>query len=528
MIKRDLRHPRRGRRRHPAAATPRSRGRFLLQVAIFVCGFLISGFVSVFIYLRVTSSPFYYYYYPKEQSNNSILRQRKRQHPLHSRISQKNHPDNQQDRNSSNNHHYSNNKNQNWLNPKSSHPPQAMDLSQLLLKSDLPAWQQNRYKCLQNIRQRQDQVMQQIQQQQHVEVVLIDPAYHANVGDHMISVAEQSFLQKLQQHQSEQTIMKECSYFQAGPWAPPCSQLLKASRTLPATTTSKKLAVWHGGGNWGDLWDTIHHLRTQSMTLLLQYNYIIWGMPQSLYFGNPDAATSNTKQFRQAVVDGLMFMPPGNRQMSDRELETALHGRLFLTWREEESYRRAQQLYPYAKHIIMPDIAFQLGPYNASRITAMAKQEQQPQVDLLFFLRNDVESLYANVRNRQSIRQLLSQQLSRISARFTYSIVDWQDRLDRFEDTDYYFTDTAIQLLNSGKVLVCDRLHAAILAYLAGIPFVFVDQVSGKITKTFLVMQQGNGDDSSCVQPAMWTRADNLTDAVPKAAFLWEEFHDRG
>jgi len=258
-------------------------------------------------------------------------------------------------------------------------------------------------------------------------------------------------------------------------------------------------------------------------------------MPQSIYFGKPDAATRNAEQFRQAVVDGLLFpsMTFGTRTkvMNDKEIETALQGRLILTWRERESYARAQQLYPYAKNVIMPDVAFHLGPYNATKTNSHSRSSMtapQAPVDVLFFLRNDVESLYTNFRDRHSIRQLLSQSSRTTTSRFTYSIVDWSDRLDRFESNDYYFTDTAIQLLHLGKILICDRLHAAILAYLSGIPFVFVDQVSGKITKTFRVAMQQQQGDHDCAQPAMWDRADNLTDAVTKATIFWEQLYHHG
>ena len=409
---------------------------------------------------------------------------------------------------------------QNWLDPKLSHPPDPVDLAN---EPDWPAteWQAHRWNCLVHIRQWQFGEARTGTEsstfllpdwiQTTEQVLLVDPAYHANVGDHMITVGEQAYVQHMTATSNQHRPLQECGYFQAGPWAPPCDKV------IAQTKFSSKLAIWHGGGNWGDLWDTIHRVRTGSLRTLLQHNYTIVGMPQSLYFQNLKVERINVNDFRQAIVAGLGLH--GSDASDDGRLQRALKGRLLLTWREQESLDRARLLYPYVQHVLMPDIAFQLGPYNAKALREEKLSERSPpRVDILFFLRNDHESLYQHVRDRHFVRELLSNNPK--STRFTYSVVDWPDRLDRFESNDYYFTDTSIQLLDTGKVIICDRLHAAILAYLSGIPFVFVDQISGKITKTFQVAMQSHQD---CQKPAFWERAENIADAVNKAALLWEK-----
>jgi hypothetical protein len=57
-------------------------------------------------------------------------------------------------------------------------------------------------------------------------------------------------------------------------------------------------------------------------------------------------------------------------------------------------------------------------------------------------------------------------------------------RLKFFDTKNEFFTTTSIGLLSLGKVVVCGCFHAAILCYLVGLPFVYIDQVSGKITQT--------------------------------------------
>ncbi|KAL7579645.1 hypothetical protein ACA910_021797 [Epithemia clementina (nom. ined.)] len=415
------------------------------------------------------------------------------------------------------------------------------------------------------------------------EILLVDPAYHPNVGDHMITVAEQALVQTYWQWQRRQrTTMQgmrgssatsttpfsslyyhECSYYQAGSLVPPCRETIVGTGALSSLPsffngTNHKIALWHGGGNWGDLWPKIQSLRTQSIPLLLgpRANYTrVVGMPQSLYFTKPDVQHDNALQWQREV---LLLLSQFRREQrgntnnnnnnnikadNDKDVHGLRH-RLILSWREHESFQLAQELYPFATNLLVPDIAFQLGPYydnnynnnhdnnrnnNNNRIPSRQRPEQQQQqdVDILFLLRDDHESIYASQRNRQSISTLLSSSsLSNVAGQEeerSFSIVDWPDRLDRFENNNddddeqdheensssssrksksnnknnknpknFLFTETAIQLLKLGRVVICDRLHAAILAYLSGLSFVVLDQVSGKIDKTMRVAMESH------------------------------------
>jgi exopolysaccharide biosynthesis predicted pyruvyltransferase EpsI len=180
---------------------------------------------------------------------------------------------------------------------------------------------------------------------------------------------------------------------------------------------------------------------------------------------------------------------------------------------------------PYCTHLLVPDIAFQLGPYQQMPPPPLAHKELESgggggggggATDLVFLLRDDHESLYAAQRNRQTIRQLVQEATKR---ELTFSIVDWKDRLVRFDSTDIFFTETAIQLLSMGKVLICDRLHAAILAYLVtDMPFVYLDQLTGKISKTLRVAMESGPACQSTTTAQRWSAAPNLPDAIRHAA----------
>ena len=390
-----------------------------------------------------------------------------------------------------------------------------------------------RDKCLQSIRQRQYQQLlvlpyyfrKQQQQQQynntnnHIIILWIDPAYHRNVGDHMLTLGEQQLLSTTTTTNTstqQRIIIQQCGYIQANHFVIPCDEWIRnqtrhPNDTITTTTTNQNsihatpniiLAVWHAGGNWGDLWPQVHEARTRSFRILptipnhhhhknnhttTSLVQVVLSLPQSLYFSNPQSQLRNAQLIEETIRQ--------NKQNTQ----------FVFTWREYESYELAQQLYPSATNLVVPDMAFQLGPYDPM---VPDPGTSDLSCDILLLLRDDHEStLSTTYRHRSQIQELLVQQNM---PDVTFRVVDWEDRLSLFPDsTDYYFTNTSIQLLSLGRVVICDRLHAAILAFLIGLPFIFIDPVSGKISKTLRVAMEGCADSEAM----RYYRADNLTEA---------------
>ena len=73
-------------------------------------------------------------------------------------------------------------------------------------------------------------------------LLLIDPAYHGNVGDNLIAYGELVLMERL-----GFTNHTECHILQ--------SQGLSRNCNNFSHLGDGGLAWWHGGGNWGDLWD---------------------------------------------------------------------------------------------------------------------------------------------------------------------------------------------------------------------------------------------------------------------------------
>jgi exopolysaccharide biosynthesis predicted pyruvyltransferase EpsI len=374
-----------------------------------------------------------------------------------------------------------------------------------------------RHACIHEIRSRQLSFFQPfIHKCNHV--LLVDPAYHSNVGDHMITVAE---LTLLQNRSGKERTVHQCSYVQAQKFVPPCDESLRRSYEgyiVDATDAGfqrNKLALWHGGGNFGNLWPTAQEARIRSLVLLLQGNYTIIGMPNSWYYTSEAIEKRDVQQIRTNILLGLRVSSDTMSSINDRQLTSMVKSRIIWTWREHYSFDRAKLLLPYCSHQLIPDIAFQLGPYQPIRPVGTLPTTRA--TDLIFLLRNDHESIHRTLRNRNSIQTILETIPG--AAHLSFSIVDWDDRLYRFfsnNPKDIYFTASSIQLLSLGQVLICDRLHAALLAYLSNITFIYLDQVSGKISKTIQVAME-SGPSCSSEDPILFSRAETLPDAIGKA-----------
>jgi hypothetical protein len=103
-----------------------------------------------------------------------------------------------------------------------------------------------RHTCIQAVRDRQKNIFEGLLgDDTNLQLLLVDPAYHSNVGDHMLTLGELSLIQTTLNRAAPQ----QCHYRQAAKFVTACSDLIPASARDAA-----KVALWHAGGNWGDLW----------------------------------------------------------------------------------------------------------------------------------------------------------------------------------------------------------------------------------------------------------------------------------
>ena len=78
---------------------------------------------------------------------------------------------------------------------------------------------------------------------------------------------------------------------------------------------------------------------------------------------------------------------------------------------------------------------------------------------------------------------------------------------------------TSIAMFAGGRVLITDRLHSSILAFLLHKPHIFVDQMYGKISKTREVAFNAS-EKCGNREEMKYDEAGNLEEAVLRAAKL--------
>lgn len=335
-----------------------------------------------------------------------------------------------------------------------------------------------RDRCLVSIRQRHEELLRKyVDQADHI--LYLDPSYHDNVGDTMLTMGILKFFAK------SRAKVTQCVYTQSGDYLRlKCDDAIaKLAKEFKNQTV---LAVWHAGGNWGDLYPHVHRPRINSVDKILKAGFKLLAMPSSYHYSKPNVESSLNSRLKSFVL---------NNNAQDR---------VVLTWREQGSYEKALQEYPFATNLLVPDIAFQLGPY---------KMDAKSEHDLLAFLRQDRESTV----DRAGVQAIVDKTEPSLS----FTVADWPARYELFGSTDYLDLKTAIQLLALGRVTVADRLHASVLAFLGDRPLVYVDQITGKLNKTLSVALSSEG----CMGGGdlRVSKAVGLPDAVAQVAEMLDQ-----
>ncbi len=378
----------------------------------------------------------------------------------------------------------------------------------------------NRNKCLKKVKKAHVEFFKGLQFSTYKQprFLHVDPSYHGNFGDTMLTKSLVSLIHKTL-HFIEPF---SCGYAQSSWGVVPIKNCDEVIPTVYAHT-NQKIALWQAGGNWGDLYEGIQIWRMLSMESLLENNFSIVSMPQSIHYKNDSHKSWHTSMIRNKIASGLGIIQKGSSTTSEVLLspkyKKMVQSRVTFTWRERESYEEALNLYPYVSNRLLPDLAFGLWEYST------IPNYYESSVDLLFFLRNDAESTHSTKRNHNYVRKLLESATSR---RTTFRIVDWGHRSSVSNSTDILEIDSAVRLVSLGKIVIVDRLHGSIFSYLSGRPFIYIDQITGKITKALNVaFPESKSGPDSCDngKNSGWSKADSLEDAVRQAVNFMEEVY---
>ena len=227
----------------------------------------------------------------------------------------------------------------------------------------------------------------------------VDPAYHGNFGDTLISYGEKVLIERLGFKNST-----ECGIVSS-------VNKNQACKNFSAFENGPGIAFWHGGGNWGDLWTykSLHLRRMETMTELVSKGYNVIGMTQSFFY----------KDLARAVEDAKVW---GNALLQAKVTKTMSKRMITLAWRQQNSYERALELYPFVNNVKLPDVAFMVGPLPDTDKWSSIKEKY----DVLFLLRQDYESVIMKEtkdKPEKYIKKLIL--ANRMTKRLKFKVADW-------------------------------------------------------------------------------------------------------
>lgn len=278
-------------------------------------------------------------------------------------------------------------------------------------------------------------------------VALVDFPSHQNVGDTMIYAGERAYLERLG---------VEVGYVCDGARYDP----VELRRRVPDGPI-----LLHGGGNLGDRWPEMQDLREQVIGDHPDRRII--QLPQSLEFRDP----ARVEQARRVF---------------------GAHPDLTLLIRESRSFDDATRLFGDVSDVrYCPDVAFGMG-------TQVPAEPPTGQREVILLLRGDSESVPRAFNLSQRSHHRRDWGLTGAAAT-AWQGVRAPQRLYRSAPAPVrrrlyplveagYGAQTWLNLragrrtLALGRVLITDRLHAAVLGGLLGMPVIALDNVYGKVS----------------------------------------------
>jgi exopolysaccharide biosynthesis predicted pyruvyltransferase EpsI len=279
-------------------------------------------------------------------------------------------------------------------------------------------------------------------------VGLLDHPNHFNAGDLLIYQGELAYLERL------------------GIAAAYVCTTFSYDRSVLAQRMGVGPLLLHGGGNFGDRYPKYQRLRERAIE---QHSHRkIVQLPQTIEFKEGAALDRAQRIYSQ-------------------------HPDLTLMMRDKSGFAHARELFPQNNVVYCPDMAFGAGSLRATAA---------PKDDIVLLKRKDGESIYSDnelpdilraayrtdwhvstsgnlkwwpvtvvnqlVHHAPSVRNLVYPM-----ARWAF---DWQGAI---------IVDNAVRILSRGKVVVTDRLHAAIYSMLMGKNVVMVDNANRKISNIY-------------------------------------------
>ncbi len=283
-------------------------------------------------------------------------------------------------------------------------------------------------------------------------VALIDYPNSENVGDNAILLGELAWL-RTRGHTLDYA----------------CSENEYSRSALVTLLPPEGVILLHGGGNFGDLYP--HHQRLRERVVRDFPAQRVVQLPQTVNFRSEASAAASARKLAQ-------------------------HENLTLLVRDRASVERLKSAFTNPV-VLCPDMAFCLPPLSRTAtptfpVQRLLRRDKEANslgsIGGVDWLRTEDNAWSVRIRRRLN-NQLVA--AARFSDRAAVRLVPHLAR--QFEILAQARLEFGLRLLSRGEVVVTDRLHGHIVATLAGIPNIVLNDRHGKV-RDFVATWTGHID----------------------------------
>ena len=268
--------------------------------------------------------------------------------------------------------------------------------------------------------------------------ILLGTPLHENLGDHLITLAERKFLADLNEGPIIEIPIEAFKLFK---------------RTIASSINSNTKIYIQGGGWMGTTWPQ-DEFNLQNMIAMFDINPIIV-FPQTAFYD------CNCSYFSKIVTLGNKVYQKKN---------------VLICFREDNSYKQFNQIFPKANILLQPDITLYLKP----KIRGKESRVENRSVAVCF--RKDREN-YKDELKKEIMEYLIKSKIS-------FEIVDTISKNNVKEKNREKVIEKKMEEFGKFDLIITDRLHAMILTYLVGKKCIAIDKKTHKVSSIYNTWMQ--------------------------------------
>lgn len=258
-------------------------------------------------------------------------------------------------------------------------------------------------------------------------VFFLDVPAYGNLGDQAIAYAMETFIARILPDYTQIEITED--------------KLPAYLKWLKATVKENDLICLTGGGNMGVMYQRYESVRRLILSIFPQNPIVIF--PQTFDYGET---------------------PYALKELNRAKLVYGSASKLVLCARDEESYEGMKENFPNVKIVFCPDIVLSLDYRNQFNKTD----------EVGICLRNDAEGV-VGTGDLEKLAATFPRYVLLSTTNNNDAVINFQNRKG--------IVEKKLQEFGTKRLIITDRLHGVIFAFITGTPVIALPNTNGKVEK---------------------------------------------